>query len=350
MADTTILRIIDANANRAREALRVAEDYARFALDAPGLTEGLKALRHQLREVLGALGLPPEALLAARDTAGDVGTALTTPAEFRRPDAASVAQAAFKRLGEALRCLEEYGKTVNAEAARAIEALRYRGYELELAAFRLPSQRLATAVLYVILNRTGASHDEMLAIARAALAGGADALQLRQKDATCRERLALARDLRDLTREHDALLLINDRPDVAWLADADGVHLGEDDLPVRAARRLLGPDKIIGATANTVEAAQAAEAEGADYLGCGAMFPSITKPNRHVVGPRRWAEVSRAVRIPVFAIGGIEVGHLDELRAAGVDRVAVSYAIVAAGNVEATARAFRERLRGAADA
>ena len=182
MADP-IPRIIDANFNRAREALRVAEDYARFALDSQRLTGELKDLRHGLRQAVDGLGLPPDALLAARDTAGDVGTGLTTPAELRRPDAAAVAQAAFKRLGEALRCLEEYGKTLSVDAARAIEALRYRGYELELQMFRLPRGALRQAVLYVVLSRPEAGGDELLAIGRAALAGGADVLQLRQKGA-----------------------------------------------------------------------------------------------------------------------------------------------------------------------
>jgi thiamine-phosphate pyrophosphorylase len=350
MADPAVLRIIDANFNRAREALRVAEDYARFALDASHLTEELKRLRHRLRAAVEALGPSAAEMLAARDTAGDVGTPLATEAELQRADAASVAQAAFKRLPEALRCLEEYGKTLDAEAARGIEDLRYRGYELELQMFRLPRKRLEEAVLYLILDRAEATQEELLDLARGALEGGADMVQLRQKEAEGRELLDLAEALREMTREHDALLIINDRADIARLADADGAHLGQHDLPLRAGRRLLGPDKIIGATANSVEDAEAAEAAGADYVGCGAMYSSITKPNRKVVGPQRWAEVQKAVRIPVFAIGGVDLTHLDELRAAGVDRVAVSHAIVAAEDASAAARAFRQELAEGADA
>ena len=350
MADAAVLRIIDANFNRAREALRVAEDYARFALDSSPLAEGLKALRHELRAAVEALGIPRDVLLSARDTAGDVGTGIVTAAELRRPGAASVAQAAFARLSEALRCLEEYGKTLNTAAAQTLEQLRYKSYEWELAMFRAPRVRLTQATLYIVLSRPTAPHDELMAIARASLDAGADIVQLRQKHAGGAELLALAHELREATREHDALLIINDRPDIALLADADGVHLGQDDLPVRAARKLLGPDRIIGATANTVDAAAAAERDGADYIGCGAMCPSITKPNRTVVGPQRWAEVSQAVRIPVFAIGGIEADHLEALQAKGVNRVAVSNAVVAAEDVGAAVRLFREKLQGAADA
>jgi len=350
MADQATLRIIDANFNRAREALRVAEDYARFGLESTRLTESLKTLRHRLREALDALGLPPDVLLSARDTPGDVGTGLSAAPELERKDAADVARAAFKRLEEALRSLEEYGKTINADAARGFEAIRYGAYELELQMFRLPRGRLAEARLYVIVTRSAAGGNDLVAIARAVLRGGADALQLREKDASDREVLALAKELRETTRESGALLIINDRPDIALLADADGVHLGQDDLPIRAARRLLGRDKIIGATANTVEQAAAAEAEGADYIGCGAMFPTETKPEREVVGPSRLTEVAKAVRIPVFAVGGIGVGRLDELLEAGCKRVAVCSAIVAAENPEEAARAFRQKLRDASNA
>lgn len=350
MAEPATLRILDANANRAREALRVAEDYARFALDSARLAEALKGLRHRLRAQLDALGLPAEALLALRDTPGDVGTALATPAELRRTSAADVAKAALKRLEEALRCLEEYGKTLDPHAAQGIQAIRYAAYELELQLFRLPRGRLAQAQLYVILGPVEGRPLDLAAAGRAALRGGADLLQLRHKTAPAPQLLALARALREATREHDALLIINDRPDLALLADADGVHLGADDLPIRAARRLLGPERLIGATANTVELAQQAEAEGADYLGCGAVFPSPTKPDREVVGPARVADVARAVRIPVFAIGGITADNLGALIAEGTDRVALIRGVLDAPDVEAAVRTLADRLKGASRA
>jgi len=344
MERSAVLRILDANANRAREALRVAEDYARFALDCPRLASELKSLRHGLRQALDSLGLPAEALLAARDTAGDVGTGLTAAPERRRANAADVAQAAFKRLEEALRCLEEYGKLLSAQAAEALEATRYRAYELELQLFRLPRARLGGAALYVVLSPPEGRETDLAEIGLASLRGGADAVQIRLKDAPDAEVLAVARRLRDAAREHDALLLINDRPDIALLADADGVHLGSDDLPIREARRLLGPERVIGGTANTPGTAAEVEAEGADYLGCGAVFASPTKPDREVIGAKRLAEVAAAVRIPVFAIGGVTLENLDQVVAAGCRRVAVCGAIVGAEDPEATTREFKTRL------
>jgi len=328
----------------------VAEDYARFALDSSRLAEALKGLRHQLRQRLDAFGLPPEALLAARDTAGDVGTGLATAPEMHRASAAEVAKAALKRLEEALRCIEEYGKTLNADAARGIQAIRYAAYELELQLFKLPRGRLAQARLYVLVGPIEGRELDLLAASRAALQGGADILQLRHKHAPTTQVLALARELRDATREHDALFIINDRPDIALLADADGVHLGAHDLPIRAARRLLGPWKLIGGTANTPELAAQAEAEGADYLGCGAVFPSPTKPDREVIGPARYAEVARAVRIPVFAIGGITTDNLPDLLAAGCRRIALSAGLLASSDVRTTARALKDKLQGESDA
>jgi thiamine-phosphate pyrophosphorylase len=339
--DAAILRVLDANANRAREALRVAEDYARFVLDSVRLTEALKGLRHRLREAVVLLGRP-DALLAARDTPGDVGTSLTTEAEFQREDGPDVARAAVKRLQEALRSLEEFGKTVDPEAARRLEALRYKTYDLERQLFAAPHPRLADARLYVILTTDGDTE----AIARSALRGGADVIQLREKRLSIRELLPLARRLRELAHDCGALFIVNDRSDVALLAGADGVHVGQEDLPVREARRLLGADRIVGATANTVELATRAEADGADYIGCGAMFSTATKPDRKAVGPERVAEVAAVVQIPVFAIGGIDLTTVDAVVATGVRRVAVCAAVVAAPDVEAAARAFAEKLRG----
>lgn len=193
--------------------------------------------------------------------------------------------------------------------------------------------------LYVITDETlggGRSHEEQ---ARAALAGGAGVIQLRDKSAASRRLYEAAAAIRALTRPAGALLIVNDRIDIALAADADGVHVGPDDLPVAVARRLL-PGKIVGASAGTVEEAIAAERDGADYLGVGAVYEARgSKADAGApVGPERVAAVRAAVRLPLVGIGGIKAANAAPVIAAGADGVAVITGIVAAPDIAAAAR------------
>lgn len=199
--------------------------------------------------------------------------------------------------------------------------------------------RLERARLYCLVGGRG-----VLAQARQALAGGAQAIQLREKEAGDRELLALARELAERCRQAGALFIVNDRPDVARLAGADGVHLGQSDLPVAAARAITKPGALVGVSTHTDREVEAALADGADYLGLGACWPTPTKPGAEAGGlelVRRWAA---RLELPWFAIGGITLERLDELRALGVRRIAVSSAVCGVPDPEAAARAFLERL------
>jgi thiamine-phosphate diphosphorylase len=183
--------------------------------------------------------------------------------------------------------------------------------------------------LYVITDpHLGGGH---LMGARAALQGGARIIQLRDKEATTRQLVEYAQSLRTLTREYGALLIINDRLDVALAVEADGVHLGQDDLPVALARRIAGERLIIGVSAETVEEALRAEADGADYLGVGPMFATDTKPDAGVpVGPERLRAIKERVSIPVFGIGGITLQNAPQVLMAGADGICVISAIFTA--------------------
>jgi len=341
----SIYRVLDANANRAREALRVAEEAARFALERPDLAKALKALRHDLRAALDRFD--PAALLAARDTAGDVGTGLATETEGRRAGTADVARAAMKRLTEALRAIEEYGKTVDATAAAAVEAIRYRAYDLEkrLAEASRPAGRLAVGGLCVLVTESLCRRpwDKVLA---SVLAGGAAAVQVREKDEPDGALLARARRAAEACHAAGALCIVNDRPDVAALAAADGVHVGQDDLPLGAARRIVGPDRIVGTSTHSVEQALTAAATGADYIGCGPMFHSSTKPQAVIPGPALCREVTERVGLPVMAIGGITADNAAEVLAAGAKWLAVSAAVCAAKDPEAETRRLVEVIAG----
>ncbi len=181
-------------------------------------------------------------------------------------------------------------------------------------------------------------------VAAAAVRGGAGIVQLRHKTMPRGELLELAREVRRVTG--DALFIVNDHVDIALLAEADGVHLGPDDLDLAAARRVAGGRLLIGASASTVDAARAAIAAGADYLGCGPAFATPIKTEKRVIGPAGIAEISRAIgeAVPVFAIGGIDATNVRELTAVGLRRACVIRAVGQAADPEQAARALRAML------
>ena len=336
-------RILDANANRAREALRTIEDYCRFVLDDATLSGELKHLRHDLTEALALVGL--DLLLEARETQRDVGTGLTTPAEERRVSPLAVVQAACKRLQEALRCLEEYGKLHSADLGHAVEAVRYRSYTLErsLLLGTTTRQRLADARLYVLVTGSLCVASLEWTI-KEAVAGGAQIIQLREKQLTDRELLERARNVRRWTRAARALFIMNDRPDIARLSEADGVHVGQEELGVKDVRRIVGPDVLIGVSTHDRDQVRQALLDGASYIGVGPTFPSATKPLHGFAGIPFVQEAVAMTSLPAFAIGGINLDNVDQVVAAGLRRVAVSHAICKAEEPREVAAALRRVL------
>jgi len=341
--DRATLRLLDANFNRAREAVRVLEDTARFVLNDAGLSGSAKELRHELSLALGALG--SGALLGSRDTPGDVGTALSTASERQRPDAPAVAAAAGKRLSEALRCLEEYGKLAAPEEAARIKQLRYKGYELEKQIVGRVERgaRVRGLRLYVIVT-AAACRRGLLEAARGALAGGADCLQLREKGRSDGELLALASQVRDLCREAGTLFVMNDRADVAVAAAADGVHVGQQDLPVGAVRRVVGGCVFVGKSTHSPAEVDATAAEGPDYLAVGSVFGSGTKPDAAVCGLELVRYARERYGGAILAIGGVTAENAAEALAAGATGVAVCQAVCGAEDPAAAAAALKETL------
>ncbi|ELZ45421.1 thiamine-phosphate pyrophosphorylase [Halorubrum distributum JCM 9100] len=184
-------------------------------------------------------------------------------------------------------------------------------------------------------------------VVAAALDGGVDVVQLRDKAASARERYETGLRLRELTAEAGVPLVVNDRIDLAAAVDADGVHLGQSDLPVAVAREQLGEEAVVGVSASTVEQAEAAEAAGADYLGVGAVYGTDSKDvsgDRNGIGVERIAAVADAVEIPVIGIGGIDAGNAAPVVAAGATGVAVLSAITAAEDPAAATAAIREAV------
>ena len=203
----------------------------------------------------------------------------------------------------------------------------------------------ANWTLHVITDRHLSGGRDQVDIVRQAVQGGATVVQLRDKDGPTRDMVALGRALRRLTRELGVVFLVNDRVDVALALDADGAHVGQDDLPADLARALLGSQRLLGVSAATPDEARAAQAAGADYVGTGTVYPTGTKADAGApVGLARLADVARAVTIPVVAIGGIGPGRAGPCIAHGAAGVAVISAIVAQPDPAAAARQLRQEM------
>jgi len=316
-------RILDAGSNRAREALRVMEDAARFALDDRDLTERLKRLRHDLRSALAALPGGELACAAHRDAAEDVGTSVSTAGERTRASLREVAIAAGKRLGESLRSLEEVCKTMDPAVGARIESLRYRAYDAEraltLGMGAAPAGFNGWRCCVLLTESLCAL--PWLEVARRAIDGGADCVQLREKDLPDRELLARARELVALSRGR-ADVVVNDRPDIALLAGARGAHLGREDMSIADARRLAGGDLLLGVSTANIEDARRALREGADICGVGPMFHSPTKPRERLAGPAYLRQyLAHAPPMPpALAISGVTPERIAQLREAAGGR------------------------------
>ncbi len=316
----SLYRILDANLDRAREGLRIIEEWCRFGLDNAQLTEECKTLRQELAQWHTA------ELRAARDTPSDAGTELTHPSEEQRADIQQVLQANLCRVQEALRVLEEYGKVYRADMGAACKQMRYRVYTLESQLIRHDyQQKLQSARLYLVT----APSEKLFATVEAALQGGLTLVQHRDKEADDETRLVTAHQLCQLCHRFGALFIVNDRVDIALAVGADGVHLGQQDLPLPLARRLLGSQRIIGCSTKNPDEMHRAIQEGADYIGVGPVYATPTKAGRAAAGLEyvRYA-AEHAATIPWFAIGGIDATNVQDVLAAGARRVAVVRAIM----------------------
>ena len=195
--------------------------------------------------------------------------------------------------------------------------------------------------LYLVTDNGDKDRETFCETVDQAIAGGVTLVQLREKMATSRDFFELALRVKAITDRHNVPLIINDRLDIALAVNAAGLHVGQEDLPVAVARRLLGPDKILGATAATVADALEAQAAGADYLGSGAVYPTSTKPGKAVLPLKTLSQIKQAVHIPVVAIGGISADNIGALRQSKVDGVAVVSAIMDNSDPASAARALR---------
>lgn len=357
-----VLRILDANLDRAREGIRTIEEWCRFGLNDEASTAQLK----HLRQVLASWH--SSQIRASRDTPGDLGTGLTHAKEAVRTSLLALLQANFARVQEALRVLEEYGKLYNLEMSAACKQMRYQLYTIDsqvLDAQVLDAQMSDAQILDPMVNSefTPAHLDEssaqrwqqlarahtylvtlpvpnFLEVIESALKGGVAIVQYREKTAADDERLAMAKQMRSLCHRYGALFIVNDRIDIAAASDADGVHLGQHDLPMEVARRILGPDKIVGRSTTNPQELQRALAEKADYIGVGPVHETPTKPGKAASGNDYVRYAAEHATMPWFTIGGLNADNLEPTLAAGATRVAVVRALMEADDPAEVARSL----------
>ncbi len=199
--------------------------------------------------------------------------------------------------------------------------------------------------LYLVTDRSSLEDETLYEAVEKALQGGVTCVQLREKDLSTDEMIEEAKELLDLCHQYDVPLIINDRIDVMLAADADGLHVGQGDLPASQARKIIGPDKILGVTAKTVKQAKKAQSDGADYLGVGAIFGSITKKEALKISKDQLIEIRESIDIPIVAIGGVAKENIDTLKDTGIDGIAVVSAIMAQSDKTSAAKELKTKVR-----
>ena len=353
----SIPALLDANLNRCREGLRVLDDYCRFIIRCGQLTEQVKELRHGLVATERLLHHTLPDLISYRDVNADAGTQITTTSELDRSGLTDLVSANSRRIQESLRSLEEYGKLYSEQFCTAIKAIRYESYSLHQKiqlqqSATSPSERskfdrtgkLHSAKLYVLLTES-LCRQPWKQVVEACLAGGADIIQLREKSLPPSEIVRRGKWISAACQHAGALFIMNDRPDLAVLADADGVHVGQDDLSPKAVRTIIGPARLIGlSTHSETQITNANRCLDVDYLGVGPVFPSQTKSFEEFPGLQLVSSADHVATKPWFSIGGIHESNIDRLVENGACRAAVCGAVIASKDPLHSARALRTTL------
>jgi thiamine-phosphate pyrophosphorylase len=332
---TNIYRILDANFNRAREALRVIEDVVRFTYNSKEIAFTVKNMRNTLGKMSARFRAK---LILARDVKADVGKDFDRFFEAKK-DALT---ANFKRFQEALRSIEDVSD--DRYVSNLARKMRFDAYQLEkdISCIFYRMQKLRDACLHVILTGKVASLS-LEKVAQFVVKGGADIIQLREEGISDAKLFLIARKIRKIVR--DKLFIINNRVDIAKAVDADGVHLGRMDLPIESARKILGDEKIIGATTHSVGELKKVIKKMPDYVSVGPVFETTTKQGLKPVGFSYLKDAIRISPVPVFCIGGINEKNIKELVRAGGRRVAICSGIISQRNIVGVTKKIKRLIR-----
>ena len=323
ISDQRVAQLIDANLDRAREGIRVVEEWCRFSIQEENLVRTLKDFRHQLAKHHHL------SYKNARCTSTDTGIGLTHPYQKNRESPEDLIQANCSRVQEALRVLEEFAKGSDPDLSKEAASIRYQFYEIELDILKkyLTNERkdkLNNCNLCLITN----SCEDLTEKVTESLKAGIKMIQYRDKYNNDNFKYFEAKKIAALCKDFGALFIVNDRIDLALSLDADGIHLGQNDLPIKIARELVGSEKIIGVSTHSIEEIKKAETEGPDYLGIGPIYPTKSKPNKKPLGVKILKEASLHSKTPLFAIGSINEKNINDVISNGVKRCAVIGAIM----------------------
>jgi thiamine-phosphate pyrophosphorylase len=333
------LRIIDANINRLGEGLRVLEEFARMAFNDSVLTQKLKEMRHKAVKIDTSL---QKRLLGARDSAGDVGSDMEVTGDVKKRNITHIISANAKRAQESLRVLEEIAKNPdNKLETERFRKARFELYEIEKELMGKASRKEKIeriTGLYAVIDTEWLKGRKPDKIAEQMIKGGARIIQLRCKERGIGAFLDIAKDLQQICARKNVLFIINDSLEVALAVSADGLHIGQEDIPVTEARKLIPIDMILGCSVTNLKQAIKAKKDGADYLGVGAIYATETKTSSKPMGVGAIREIKKATGLPIVAIGGINKSNLDDVIKAGADSAAVISGIMGVDNIEKATR------------
>ncbi|MGD2094405.1 MAG: thiamine phosphate synthase [Phycisphaerales bacterium] len=343
--ERAVYRIIDANFNRAREAVRMVEEFCRFTLNSSPLTERAKRIRHELSSAINKLDAGR--IIAGRDVPGDIGLGKTVDEQLERGNLRDCFTAGCKRLTEALRVLAEVSQTLDGPVADTIEKLRYAAYTLEkdIVLFSDVFEKFKRVRLYIIITENLPL--DVVSLACKCADSGADCIQLRAREINDDKLFGIASTFVRICKDAGVLSIINDRADIAVAAGADGVHLGQNDLPVAQARDLQLSPLIIGKSTHSLEQLRAACKELPAYAALGPVFATETKRTARPVGldyVRRAAELLVDTGISSVAIGGINLDNVGDVLKAGARTIAVCAAVTKAVDVRKACRELKEKI------
>ncbi|MBM7582253.1 thiamine-phosphate pyrophosphorylase [Caldicoprobacter guelmensis] len=343
-----LFRIIDANINRASEGIRVLEDIARFYYSNASLTEKLKKLRHEIRKNLAEY-LPQ--CISERDASDDIGLLVSGSLNVDgRSTLFDMISANFKRCQEALRVIEENLKLVGKyQLSKLYERLRFECYTLEKeyieADWALKKRKKLDTDIYCITAEEYSRGRTNIEVVAQMIEAGIKIIQYREKDKKLIDKYRECLQIREMTQKAGVTFIVNDHVDLALMVGADGVHIGQDDLPVEKVRELVGERMIIGVSTHSPEQAQKAVAGGADYIGVGPIYRTFTKKDVcQPVGLEYLEYVAQNIDIPFVAIGGIKEHNVLEVKRAGAKCIAMVTEIVGADDIKAKIESIRRRL------